>query len=852
MRRHSAFACFFALIIFAFAATPAWPQSSHHDSDNDSGNHSGKMSHKPHDIVFIILDDVGIDQLPVYDPTKPLPLANINAIGLSGVKFGNTWVMPECSPSRAVFFTGRYPMRTGVTSALIDNMLPVSQVSPYETTIPRVLAQAGYSSALVGKFHLGEANPSGNCSPATLGWDYFNGNLGASPGAIDISAGDKNTPPGLGTFGCGFNQANQSGSCYQSNGSCQIANDGKACLDSGGLFLANQSCTSPVPSQLDFTKTNAYYVWQDTINQGALPQNTGPNQCHVEPEISREYMTTAQTNIAVNWWQEQKGPRMVTVAYNTVHTPFQQPPASLVPNDSTIPPLSTLQCQGATPPSIIQQRLIAAAMLQAMDLEIGRLLQGMGLAKLDSNGTIITATDSSGNRHIPELEHSGTQLVVVGDNGTYAFLVKPPFAPDQVAQSKGSVYQTGVWVPLIVAGNLVQGATGRIDNHMINGADLFQLFGEMAGVNVDEAVPPAHVLDGKPMLSHLSDPDPGETRTTNFTQLGPGVFETPTNNQTRSWPCVVGGSLVGSGSTQSLSGGQCSEVLFSTRAFCEQENNGIWFGPPDSTDQNPLQFPNPDPNSYNGAWNSCCDVQALNTGQGDPPSPTSILPINQYAERDTDNKFVERQFADCTKPLCPGPQCTTVFPPFERKTINEFYSLKPTVVPLNPVGLDINNLACDPSTGQDPIDCVPAILKPEYKKLQAALNAQLNSEVACLGDGNLDKRVNLFDLAGTIKFLGAGPSIWDFNDSGQTDFADVVTVAGQLGKDCIGLCARADLNRDGQVNDDDLSVLKSHFGPCKLCGSDLNGDGVVNELDVLLMKRAIRSCPRPKEKADSH
>src|ERR1700687_4436583 len=175
MRRHPAFACLFAFIFFAFAAAPAWPQSSHHDSDGDnSHNHSDKMSHKPHDIVFIILDDVGIDQLPVYDPANPLPLANINAIGLSGVKFGNTWVMPECSPSRAAFFTGRYPMRTGVTSALIDNMLPVSQVSPYETTIPRVLAQGGYSSALVGKFHLGEANPSGECSPATLGWDYFN------------------------------------------------------------------------------------------------------------------------------------------------------------------------------------------------------------------------------------------------------------------------------------------------------------------------------------------------------------------------------------------------------------------------------------------------------------------------------------------------------------------------------------------------------------------------------------------------------------------------------------------------------------------------------------------------------
>ena len=845
MTRFPALVSVVVLTSLALVVAPTWAQPADEKPKATRASEGSKpRSSRPRDIVFIVMDDVGIDQLAVFGlaTENPIPLPNIDAIALSGVMFGNVWVMPECSPSRAAFFTGRYPMRTGVTSALIDNMLPVSQVSPYETTIPRVLAQAGYSSALIGKFHLGEANPSGDCSPATLGWDYFNGNLGASPGAIDTTAGNKIFLSGTGPFGCGFDQLNQSGACYQSNGSCQSAASGKACLESGGLFLANEACSSPTPSRLDFSRTNSYYVWQDVVNEHALPENFGPDQCSVEPVISREYMTTAQTDLAVNWWRQQSGRRMVTVAYNSEHTPFQQPPVSLVPDDSTSPPLSLLQCQGTTDIDRLQQRAIGAAMLKAMDLEIGRLLQGMGLATLDANGVIQTVNDQHGHLHIPQLEQSGTMVVIIGDNGTFAYLVRPPFDP---IKSKGTVYQTGVWVPLIVAGNLVHGPTGRIDNHLINSVDLFELFGEFAGVDVNQVVPPAHVLDSKPMLIHLTDPDHGETRTTNFTQLGTGVFEVPTNPKTRSWPCLLGGAVSMDG--KSFSVGQCSDILFSTRAFCEQENGGIWFGPPDSTDQSPLAFPNPA--SADGSWNSCCSILVLNPNQSDPTMQTSILPINQWAERDKHFKYVERQFADCTKPLCPGPDCDMIFPPYERKTVSEFYDLHTTLT--NPAGLDNDNLACDPATGQDPIQCVPQVLQFEYRFLQKALDDQRNSEVSCTGDGNLDKRVNNQDLSGVKQFQGAGPSIWDFNDDAQTDPDDIKIVLSNLGKDCISLCQRADLNRDGKVDEKDLAILKSHFGPCELCGSDLNGDGVVNELDVRLMKHAIRTCSETNERSEA-
>jgi hypothetical protein len=87
-------------------------------------------------ILFIIMDDVGIDQMRIfgYGGATPPLTPNINAIARAGVRFRNVWSMPECSPSRAIFFDGRYPFRTNVNNAILSDDLANSQVSPFEAT----------------------------------------------------------------------------------------------------------------------------------------------------------------------------------------------------------------------------------------------------------------------------------------------------------------------------------------------------------------------------------------------------------------------------------------------------------------------------------------------------------------------------------------------------------------------------------------------------------------------------------------------------------------------------------------------------------------------------------------------
>ena len=69
------------------------------------------VADNPPNILFVIMDDVGIDQMKVFGyggATAP-SLPNIDAVAMAGVRFRNAWSMPECSPGRAAMFLGRYP-----------------------------------------------------------------------------------------------------------------------------------------------------------------------------------------------------------------------------------------------------------------------------------------------------------------------------------------------------------------------------------------------------------------------------------------------------------------------------------------------------------------------------------------------------------------------------------------------------------------------------------------------------------------------------------------------------------------------------------------------------------------------
>ena len=205
-----------------------------------------------------------------------------------------------------------------------------------------------------------------------------------------------------------------------------------------------------------------YYNW-DLVENGTTATST-------------VYATTKLTDLAIDWVADQTQAWFLWLAYNAPHTPFHLPPTDL-------------HSQGNLPSD---QANISAnplpyylAAIEAMDTEMGRLLSTMSQE---------------------EREH--TIIIFIGDNGT----------PNQVRQeyanqrTKGSVYQGGVNVPMVVSGVNVSRMNQREDA-LIGTTDLFSTIADIAGTGTTE------INDSKSFKGLLSL-NQSNTRPFAYTEIG--------------------------------------------------------------------------------------------------------------------------------------------------------------------------------------------------------------------------------------------------------------------------------------------------------------------------------------------
>ena len=134
---------------------------------------------RPPNIVFILADDLGVNDLGVYgrqDHRTP----NLDRLAAGGLRFTTAYVAsPICSPSRAALMTGRAPARLHITTYLpgrpdapSQRVLhpPIRQELPLgELTLAERLRDAGYATGLIGKWHLGGAG----FTPREQGFDVY-------------------------------------------------------------------------------------------------------------------------------------------------------------------------------------------------------------------------------------------------------------------------------------------------------------------------------------------------------------------------------------------------------------------------------------------------------------------------------------------------------------------------------------------------------------------------------------------------------------------------------------------------------------------------------------------------------
>ncbi|MGH1365427.1 MAG: sulfatase-like hydrolase/transferase [Calditrichia bacterium] len=195
--------------------------------------------------------------------------------------------------------------------------------------------------------------------------------------------------------------------------------------------------------------TDDYNAWRFTDN-GQNSQFSG-------------YITTKITNLAIDWIGQQSKPWFCWVAYTAPHTPFHLPPDSM-------------HSQGNLPSDSIS---VAAnplpyfmAMTESVDFELGRILNSL-----------------------PQEQFDNTVVIFIGDNGSNRQVIQSPY---QTAQSKGSLYQGGVHVPLIVSGAGITRINER-EASLVCSTDLFATIAELAGVSLSsyqDSYSFASLLDG--------------------------------------------------------------------------------------------------------------------------------------------------------------------------------------------------------------------------------------------------------------------------------------------------------------------------------------------------------------------
>jgi arylsulfatase A-like enzyme len=219
------------------------------------------------------------------------------------------------------------------------------------------------------------------------------------------------------------------------------------------------------------------------LRGGVQDYNSWPKVVNGQQRNATNYATTENVDDAIGWIEGQEGPWFLWLAFNAPHTPLHLPPAGLHShNDLT----------GTAADISNRPRDYFGAMIEAMDSEIGRLWAAMG----------------------PEMM-ANTDVIYLGDNGTGR-----TNAPAGVStrSGKGSLYEGGIHVPLVIAGpSVVDG--GREVEGLVDLTDIYATVVELAGGDLENTVPAGVEVDSVSLLPYLVDPQAEDLRPWAFTQL---------------------------------------------------------------------------------------------------------------------------------------------------------------------------------------------------------------------------------------------------------------------------------------------------------------------------------------------
>lgn len=349
-----------------------------------------RTAQKPN-IVYIIADDLGRADVGFHGSDIKTPA--LDKLAQGGVQFEQFYVQPMCTPTRAALMTGRYPLRYGLQTLVIPASMSYGLPTD-EWLLPQALKDAGYTNAIIGKWHLGHSTRL--FWPMQRGFDY---QYGAQLGEIDYY---KHT----------------------------------------------------VGGRIDWYRDNK------VVDE-------------------KGYVTTLIGNDAVRFIDRQRPdkPFFLYLAFTAPHTPFQAPQEYLDRFKQIDDP----------------NRRTYAAMISAMDDQIGRVVDALGKRGLRKNTLIIFHSDNGGNQAAHLSGESEVKGPLPASNAPYR-------------GGKGDLYEGGTRVVSLM--NWPGVLKPAINNEMIHVVDYYPTLTRLAGASTSKSKPldgfdvwPA-IAEGKPSPRH--------------------------------------------------------------------------------------------------------------------------------------------------------------------------------------------------------------------------------------------------------------------------------------------------------------------------------------------------------------
>lgn len=334
-------------------------------------------------IVYILADDLGWKDVGFHGSDIRTP--SIDQLADTGARLEQFYVQPMCTPTRAAIMTGRYPLRYGLQTLVIPAGMSYG-LPQDEWLLPQALKQAGYTTAIFGKWHLGHAKR--DMWPMQRGFDY---QYGAQLGEIDYY-------------------------------------------------------THAVSGRTDWYRDNKVLH-----EKGYVTELIGADAVRF---IDR---------------QSAKKPFFMYVAFTAPHTPFQAP-QSYIDQYKNIPDAN---------------RRTYAAMITAMDVQIGRIVSALDKRGLRRNTVIIFHSDNGGNRAAHLSGESAVKGELPANNGPYR-------------GGKGDLYEGGTRVASLInwPGRIKPG----VNDKMMHVVDYYPTLAKLAGADITKTKP-LDGLDMGPMLT---------------------------------------------------------------------------------------------------------------------------------------------------------------------------------------------------------------------------------------------------------------------------------------------------------------------------------------------------------------